>query len=89
MAEFTAVFVEEDGSLDIKEECLEENDPLSTTPQSTKVMKPVPVREPAINSKMHQKYNCTECNHIARSKGYLVRHMTQKHSKKETGFELP
>ena len=36
MAEFTAVFVEEDGSLDIKEECLEENDPLSTSSQSTK-----------------------------------------------------
>ena len=37
MAEFTAVFVvEEDGSVDIKEECVEEKDPLSTTSQSTK-----------------------------------------------------
>ena len=37
MAEFTAVFVgEEDGSLEIKEECVEEIDPLSTTSQSTK-----------------------------------------------------
>jgi hypothetical protein len=37
MAEFTAVFVvEEDGSVDIKEECEEEKDPLSTTAQSTK-----------------------------------------------------
>ena len=45
MAEFTAVFVEEedgsmdikeeDGSVDIKEECVEEKDPLSTTSQST------------------------------------------------------
>ena len=37
MAEFTAVFVvEEDGYVDIKEECVEEKDPLCTTPQSTK-----------------------------------------------------
>ena len=37
MAEFTAVFVvEEDGSLDIKEECMDEIDPLLTTSQSTK-----------------------------------------------------
>ena len=37
MAEFTAVFVgEEDGSVDIKEECVEEKDPLSTLSQSTK-----------------------------------------------------
>ena len=37
MAEFTAVFVEEkDGSVDIKEECVEEKKPLSTSPQSTK-----------------------------------------------------
>ena len=35
-AEFTAVFVvEEDGSVDIKEECVEEEDPLSTTSQNT------------------------------------------------------
>ena len=33
--EFTAVFVkEEDGSVDIKEECVEEVDPLSTSPSS-------------------------------------------------------
>jgi len=38
IAEFTAVFLgEEDGSVDIKEECVEEKDPLSTTSQSTKV----------------------------------------------------
>ena len=40
MAEFTAVFmVEEDGSVDIKEgcvECVKEKDSLSTTSQSTK-----------------------------------------------------
>ena len=37
MAEFTAVFVEEeDGSVDIKEEDVEEKDPLSTTSQSIK-----------------------------------------------------
>ena len=37
MAECTAVFVEEeDGSVDIKEECVEEKYPLSTTSQSTK-----------------------------------------------------
>ena len=60
MAEFTAVFVEEnngsvdikeedvsvdikdeDGSVDIKEECEEEEDPLSTTSQSTKGEKSV------------------------------------------------
>ena len=37
MAEFTAVFmVDEDGSVDIKVECVKEKDPLSTTSQSTK-----------------------------------------------------
>ena len=37
MIEFTAVFVvEEGGSLDIKEECMDEIDPLLTTSQSTK-----------------------------------------------------
>ena len=37
MAEFTAVFVGEgDGNVDIKEECVEEKDPLSTTSQSNK-----------------------------------------------------
>ena len=40
MAEFTSVFVEEDGSLDIKEECVEEKDPLNTTPQGKKEHRP-------------------------------------------------
>ena len=36
MAEFTAVFVGEgDGNVDIKEECVEEKDPLSATALST------------------------------------------------------
>ena len=36
MTEFTAVFVGEgDGNVDIKEECVEEKDPLSTTALST------------------------------------------------------
>ena len=34
--EFTAVFVkEEDGSVDIKEECVEKVDPLSTSPSNS------------------------------------------------------